>query len=281
MLYLKADVGMRGVERIDFCRSGYSGSFKQATGLRNIFSSCTSFGEDVGGADGIGAVSAAPWGSASILLISYAFIRMLGAKGLTQASRVAILNANYMKARLEPHFPVLYANDHGRVAHEMILDLRAFKQLCGITEEDVAKRLMDFGFHAPTVSWPVPGTMMIEPTESESKQELDRFCDALIEIRSEIQDLVDGKADRADNPLKNAPHPVEELICQQWPHGYTREEAAYPLDFVRANKFWPATARIDNPHGDRSLLCACQHAPSAQTPPTSETPSEPTKLVEH
>ncbi len=213
----------------------------------------------VGGALGIPAISAAPWGSASILLISYGYIRMLGAQGVTDATRYAILNANYLKARLQAHYDVLYANHNGRVAHEMIFDLRPFKHGAGasIDEQDVAKRLMDYGFHAPTVSFPVPGTMMIEPTESESQDELDRFCDALIAIRKEIDAVVSGRVDPKDNVLKNAPHTAEELTATAWTHPYTREEAAYPLPFVRANKFWPSVGRIDNPYGDRNLICAC------------------------
>jgi glycine dehydrogenase len=214
---------------------------------------------NVGGAKATPAVSAAPWGSASILLISYGYIRMLGAAGVTEATRVAILNANYIKARLQGHYDVLYANHNGRVAHEMIFDLRPFKRGAGpsIDEQDVAKRLMDYGFHAPTVSFPVPGTMMIEPTESEAKDELDRFCDALISIRQEIQAVLDGTADPRDNVLKNAPHTAEEVTSDGWAHPYSREQAAYPLPFVRAHKFWPSVARIDNPYGDRNLLCAC------------------------
>jgi glycine dehydrogenase len=213
----------------------------------------------VGGEKAIKAVSSAPWGSASILLISYGYIRMLGAEGMTEATRVAILNANYIKARLEGHYDELYANHNGRVAHELIFDLRPFKMGSGpsVDEQDVAKRLMDYGFHAPTVSFPVAGTMMIEPTESESKDELDRFCDALIAIRREIQDVLDGRADARDNVLKNAPHTAEEVTADGWSHPYSREQAAYPLPFVRANKFWPAVARIDNPYGDRNLVCAC------------------------
>jgi glycine dehydrogenase len=213
----------------------------------------------VGGEKGIPAVSAAPWGSASILLISYGYIRMLGADGMTDATRYAILNANYLKARLQGHYDVLYANHNGRVAHEMIFDLRPFKHGAGpsVDESDVAKRLMDYGFHAPTVSFPVPGTMMIEPTESESKDELDRFCDALIAIREEIRAVVEGTADPKNNVLKNAPHTADQVTADDWPHPYTREQAAYPLPFVRANKFWPAVARVDNPYGDRNLICAC------------------------
>ena len=219
----------------------------------------------VGGAKAIPAVSAAPWGSASILLISYGYVRMLGADGMTEATRVAILNANYIKARLESHYDVLYANHNGRVAHEMIFDLRPFKHGARtgtaapstIDEQDVAKRLMDYGFHAPTVSFPVAGTMMIEPTESEPKAELDRFCDALIAIRKEIQAVLDGQADAKDNVLKNAPHTADVVSADAWPHPYSREQAAYPLPWVRASKVWPAVSRIDNPYGDRNLICAC------------------------
>jgi glycine dehydrogenase len=211
-----------------------------------------------GGARAIHAVAAAPWGSASILLISHGYIRMLGGDGMTEATRHAILNANYLKARLERHYEVLYANHNGRVAHEMIFDLRPFKHgAAAIDEQDVAKRLMDYGFHAPTVSFPVPGTMMIEPTESEPKGELDRFCDALIAIRGEIQAVLDGKADPKDNVLKNAPHAAAEVAANEWTHPYSREQAAFPLPFVRAGKFWPAVARIDNPYGDRNLMCVC------------------------
>ena len=210
-----------------------------------------------GGERAIAPIAAAPFGSASILLISYAYIRMLGADGLTEATRHAILNANYVKARLEGHYPVLYARANGRVAHELIFDLRPLKQASGIDETDVAKRLMDYGFHAPTVSFPVPGTIMVEPTESEAKDELDRFCDALIAIRREIQDVIDGKADPKDNALKHAPHTAAAVSATTWTHPYTREQAAYPLPFVKANKFWPSVGRIDNPYGDRHLVCAC------------------------
>ncbi len=213
----------------------------------------------VGGSRAIPAIAAAPWGSASILLISYGYIRMLGAAGMTDATRYAILNANYLKARLQGHYDVLYANHNGRVAHEMIFDLRPFKHGAGpsVDEQDVAKRLMDYGFHAPTVSFPVAGTMMIEPTESESKDELDRFCDALIAIRKEIQEVIEGKADAKDNVLKNAPHTADEVTSDTWTHPYSRQQAAYPLPYVRANKFWPAVSRIDNPYGDRNLICSC------------------------
>jgi len=210
----------------------------------------------VGGEKAIPPVSAAPWGSASILLISYGYIRMLGGRGVTDATRFAILNANYIKSRLEKHYDVLYTRQNGRVAHEMIFDLRAFKSK-GVEEGDVAKRLMDFGFHAPTVSFPVPGTLMIEPTESEPKGELDRFCDALIAIRKEIEDVVTGKADPKDNVLKNAPHTAAAVTINDWSHPYSREQAAYPLPWVRAAKFWPSVGRIDNPYGDRNLICIC------------------------
>ena len=210
----------------------------------------------VGGPEAIRAVSAAPWGSASILLISYGYIRMLGAEGITNATKHAILNANYIKKRLEPHYDVLYTRPNGTVAHEMIFDLRRFKA-SGVEELDVAKRLMDYGFHAPTVSFPVAGTLMIEPTESESQEELDRFCDAMIAIRHEIQAVVDGEADPRDNVLKNAPHTAEAIASSTWTHPYSREQAAFPLPFVRADKFWPPVGRIDNAHGDRNLICTC------------------------
>jgi glycine dehydrogenase len=211
---------------------------------------------NVGGEQAIAPISAAPWGSASILLISYGYIRMLGAQGVTDATRYAILNANYIKSRLEKHYPVLYARQNGRVAHEMIFDLRAFKAK-GVEEGDVAKRLMDYGFHAPTVSFPVPGTLMVEPTESEPKAELDRFCEALIAIRQEIEEVVTGKADAKDNVLKNAPHTAAAVCADEWTHPYSREKAAFPLPWVRANKFWPSVGRIDNPYGDRNLMCVC------------------------
>ncbi|HLG59450.1 MAG TPA: aminomethyl-transferring glycine dehydrogenase [Vicinamibacterales bacterium] len=210
----------------------------------------------VGGERGIHAVSAAPWGSASILLISYAYIRMLGAEGLTDATRYAILNANYIKARLERHYPVLYTRPNGRVAHELIFDLRGF-QSAGIEEMDVAKRLIDFGFHAPTVSFPVAGTLMVEPTESEDKAEIDRFCDAMIQIRAEIEAVATGQADVTDNVLKNAPHTAAAVTVKEWTHAYSREEAVFPLPFVRERKFWPVVGRIDNPYGDRNLFCSC------------------------
>ena len=210
-----------------------------------------------GGKEGIGAVSAAPWGSPGILPISWAYIRMMGAEGLVRATQVAILNANYVARRLEPHFPVVYRGPGGRVAHECIVDLRELKGLTGIEVEDVAKRLMDYGFHAPTVSFPVAGTLMIEPTESESKEELDRFCEAMISIRQEIREIEEGKADRANNPLKNAPHTVRAVTAAVWERPYSREKAAFPLPWVEERKFWPTVARVDNVLGDRNLVCVC------------------------
>ena len=215
-----------------------------------------------GGAKAIGAVSAAPWGSASILVISWAYIAMLGPKGVRRASEIAILNANYMAKRLEPHFDVLFRGDHGLVAHEFIIDLRPLKKATGITEGDVAKRLIDYGFHAPTVSFPVAGTLMIEPTESEPREELDRLCDALISIRAEIQQVEMGIADREDNALKNAPHTAAMVTADEWSHAYSRAQAAYPAPWTRDFKFWPVVRRIDDAYGDRNLICAC--------PPTEE-----------
>ncbi|MFN6570174.1 aminomethyl-transferring glycine dehydrogenase [Dendronalium sp. ChiSLP03b] len=205
----------------------------------------------------IGAVAAAPWGSASILVISWMYIAMMGAAGLTQATKVAILNANYIAKRLETYYPVLYKGKNGLVAHECILDLRSLKKSAGIEIDDVAKRLMDYGFHAPTVSWPVAGTIMVEPTESESKEELDRFCDALIAIRAEIAEIELGKVDAEDNVLKNAPHTTESLIVGEWHHPYSREQAAYPAPWTREHKFWPAVGRIDAAFGDRNFVCSC------------------------
>lgn len=204
----------------------------------------------------ITAVSAAPWGSASILIISHAYIAMMGSEGLTNATKYAILNANYMKQRLETHYSVLYAGAKGRCAHEMILDCRGFKNF-GIEVVDIAKRLMDYGFHAPTVSFPVAGTLMIEPTESEPKHELDRFCDALIAIRHEITEVEKGTLDKIDNPLKNAPHTASVVTANDWAHNYSRQKAAFPLPYVAAYKFWPSVGRVNDSHGDRSLICAC------------------------
>ncbi len=205
-----------------------------------------------------GAVSAAPYGSASILLISYAYIKMLGYDGIKMATEYAILNANYMKARLEKHYPILFTGKNGTCAHEFIVDLRPFKQSAGVEAEDVAKRLIDYGFHAPTMSFPVAGTIMIEPTESEDKAELDRFCDALISIREEIAAIENGTADKVDNPLKNAPHTQAVICADEWNHKYSRKEAAFPLYYVTQNKFWPSVARVNNTHGDRNLVCTCE-----------------------
>jgi glycine dehydrogenase len=204
------------------------------------------------------AVSAAPMGSASILLISYAYIKMLGAKGLELATSYAILNANYMKARLEKAYPILYTGKNGTCAHEFIIDLRPFKASAGIEAEDVAKRLIDYGFHAPTMSFPVPGTIMIEPTESEDKGELDRFCDALLSIHAEIKAIENGSFDKVDNPLKNAPHTQHVICADEWNHAYSRQVAAFPLPYVQQNKFWPSVARVNNTHGDRNLVCTCE-----------------------
>jgi glycine dehydrogenase len=212
---------------------------------------------EAGPATGFGPVSAAPFGSAAILPISYAYIRMMGAEGLTRATQVAILNANYMAARLRDHFPILYRGGNGMVAHECILDCRGFQQGGGVLVEDIAKRLQDYGFHAPTMSWPVAGTLMVEPTESETKAELDRFIEAMISIRAEIRAVEQGRMDRADNPLKNAPHTAAEVTASEWTHPYTREQAAFPLPWVRAQKYWPPVKRVDNVYGDRNLVCTC------------------------
>jgi glycine dehydrogenase len=210
-----------------------------------------------GGDEPIHAVASAPWGSASILLISYAYIRMLGRDGVTDATKYAILNANYIKSRLEKVYDVVYTGSRGRVAHEFILDMRRFKKDAGVEVEDVAKRLMDYGFHAPTVSWPVAGTVMIEPTESEAKEELDRFCDALLSINEEVKEITEGAADREDNVLRNAPLTVGEASGDAWSHPYTRHKAAYPLPYLEDYKFWPPVGRINNPYGDRNLVCTC------------------------
>jgi glycine dehydrogenase len=210
-----------------------------------------------GGNEAIHAISAAPYGSSSILLISYAYIRMMGAKGLTDATRYAILNANYIKARLEGYFNILYSGRNNRCAHEMIVDTRNFKQTAGVEVEDIAKRLMDYGFHAPTVSFPVAGTLMIEPTESEPKSELDRFCDALIHIKKEIDEIEIGVADKVDNVLKNAPHTMHVVTADEWNHAYTRQKAAFPAEWIRSHKFWPSVGRVNNSYGDRNLMCAC------------------------
>jgi glycine dehydrogenase len=212
---------------------------------------------DTAGEKAIGPVAAAPYGSPSILPISWVYVAAMGGEGLTRATQVAILNANYMARRLEQHYPVLYRGRGGRVAHEFILDCRPFEKSAGVKVEDIAKRLIDFGFHAPTMSFPVPGTLMIEPTESESRQELDRFCDAMIAIREEIRAVEQGRLPRDDNPLKGAPHTAEAVARDDWPHAYSREQAAYPLPWVREHKFWPAVGRIDNAYGDRNLFCTC------------------------
>ena len=209
-----------------------------------------------GGEKAITAVSAAPYGSASILLISYAYIRMLGPKGLTDATRYAILNANYIKARLEKEYKVLYTGVKGRAAHELIIDLRPFKEYC--SAEDVAKRLMDYGFHAPTLSFPVAGTLMIEPTESESMDELDRFCDAMLQIRKEIDEIASGQVSAEDSVLHHAPHTAALLTADTWDRSYSREKAAWPLPYLHEGyKFWPFVARVDNAYGDRNLVCVC------------------------
>lgn len=204
----------------------------------------------------ITAVSAAPWGSASILSISYAYIALMGGYGLKRATELAILNANYMMKRLQGSYEILYTGSHGRCAHEMIIDCRSFKA-CGVEVEDIAKRLMDYGFHAPTVSFPVAGTMMIEPTESESKEELDRFCDAMKSIREEIRDIESGGADSENNLLKNAPHTMDMACMDNWEYPYSRQQAVYPLPYVRESKFWPSVSRIDSAYGDRNLMCSC------------------------
>ena len=212
---------------------------------------------DTAGRRSIGPVSAAPYGSASILTISQAYIALMGGEGLRRASQVAILNANYMATRLRDHYDILYTDAAGRVAHEFILDCRSFKKSAAVDVTDIAKRLMDYGFHSPTMSWPVAETLMVEPTESESKAEMDRFCEAMIAIRDEIRQIEDGRMDRDDNPLRHAPHPAIDVVQDDWPHGYSRELAAYPADWTRHNKFWPSVSRIDNTHGDRHLICTC------------------------
>ena len=205
---------------------------------------------------GINAVSAAPWGSSSILIISYAYIKMMGEKGLTKASEMAILNADYIKARLESQFKILYTGLNGRVAHELIFDMRQFKTSANIEVEDIAKRLVDYGYHAPTVSFPVAGTLMVEPTESESKTELDMFCEALLSIREEIREIENGTADISDNLLKNSPHTLEEVTKDNWNHSYSRQKAAYPLG-EKQHKFWASVGRINSAYGDRNLICSC------------------------
>jgi glycine dehydrogenase len=213
--------------------------------------------KDCGPVTGMGAVSAAPWGSSSILSISWMYIKMMGSEGLKKASQVAILNANYVAHKLKDTFPILYKGKNGNVAHECIIDIRKIKSEIGITEEDIAKRLIDFGFHAPTMSWPVAGTMMIEPTESEGLQEIDRFCNTLKKIKEEIDKVESGVYDKVDNPIKNSPHTHVELIANKWEHKYEREEAAYPSEFLKQIKYWPPVARVDNVYGDKNLVCSC------------------------
>ena len=209
-----------------------------------------------GGEHAITSISSAPYGSASILPISYAYISMMGGDGLTRATQMAILNANYIKERLSGNYPLLYTGSQGRAAHEMIVDCRSFKEV-GVEVEDIAKRLMDYGFHAPTVSFPVAGTLMIEPTESETKAELDKFCDAMLAIREEIREIEDGRADRVENVLKNAPHTATMVLTGTWDMPYSREKAVFPASFVKENKFWPSVRRIDSAYGDRNLICSC------------------------
>jgi len=216
----------------------------------------------LGEAKSVGMISAANYGSASILPISWMYLTMMGGTGITRATQVALLNANYLTRKLAPHYPVLYSGRNGYVAHECILDLRPIKEQCGISAEDVAKRLMDYGFHAPTLSFPVPGTLMIEPTESESQGELDRFVDAMVRIRAEIRAVETGAANREDNPLRNAPHTAAMVSADSWEHAYSRELAAFPTPALRRRKYWPPVARVDNVYGDRNLVCAC--------PPTAD-----------
>jgi glycine dehydrogenase len=211
----------------------------------------------LGASKGIGSVSASPWGSASILVIPWMYVKLMGADGLTYASKIAILNANYIAQRLASYFPTLYRGQHGLVAHECIVDCRQFKATTGVEIEDIAKRLMDYGFHAPTMSWPVPGTLMIEPTESESKAELDRFCDAMIAVYSEIKAIESGRMDKSNNPLKNAPHTAQAVATDQWDRPYSRDQAAFPAPWSREHKFWPAVGRVDNVYGDRHVVCTC------------------------
>ena len=212
---------------------------------------------EVGGSEGIGAIAGAPWGSASILLISWAYVRMMGAEGLTDATKMAIANANYIAKRLAPHYPIVYVGKEGRVAHECIFDVRGLKKTAGIEVDDIAKRLMDYGFHAPTMSFPIPGTLMVEPTESESLAELDRFCDAMIAIRQEIRHVEEGRWPKDQNPLKNAPHTLSAVTANEWTHPYSRSVAAFPSAEARAAKFWPSVGRVNNVYGDRNVVCSC------------------------
>jgi len=224
---------------------------------------------DVGGKKGIAPIAGAPWGSASILPISWSYIKMMGARGLTHATKITLLNANYIQSRLKPHYPILYTNENGRCAHEFILDVRKFKDTAGVEAIDIAKRLQDYGFHAPTMSWPVANTLMIEPTESESKNELDRFCDALISIRQEIAEVEEGKAPRAGNVLKMAPHSMKDLICSEWDRPYDRQKAAYPLAWLKEKKFWPSVTRLDDAYGDMNLFCSCAPVETVEDLPGS------------
>jgi glycine dehydrogenase len=217
----------------------------------------------------VGMVSAASFGSASILPISWMYITMMGAQGLRRATQAALLNANYIAKRLAPHYPTLYAGRNGFVAHECILDLRPLKDTSGVSAEDVAKRLMDYGFHAPTLSFPVAGTLMVEPTESEPKVELDRFIDAMVAIRNEIRAIEEGRVDRDDNPLRNAPHTAAMVMAEEWAHDYSREVAAFPVAHLKRQKYWPPVARIDNAYGDRNVVCACPPL-SAYEPDTAD-----------
>lgn len=210
-----------------------------------------------GGEKGISAIAATPFGSTSILLISYAYNCLLGYQGTKSATEHAILNANYLKTQLEDHFDVLYQGANGRVAHEFILDLRSFKAKLGLEVDDITKRLIDYGFHAPTVSWPVPGTIMIEPTESEPKSELDRFIDAMISIREEVRELELGLADMQDNVLRNSPHTLAEVTGDDWSHAYGRQKAAFPVASLTQSKFWPSVKRVNNTYGDRNVVCTC------------------------
>ncbi|MDX2148116.1 MAG: aminomethyl-transferring glycine dehydrogenase [Planctomycetota bacterium] len=244
------------------CVAAHLAPFLPGHPVRSPFESTDADQGAAAGSRAIGPISAAPYGSPSILLISWVYIALMGAEGLRKATQVAILNANYMAARLKGHYDVLFTGSNGRCAHEFILDCRGFEKSAGIRTDDIAKRLMDYGFHAPTMSWPVPGTLMIEPTESEDKAELDRFCDAMISIRAEIRAIEEGKADRNDNVLKNAPHTQRMVVSDSWSHPYGREQAAFPAPWTRDRKFWPAVARVDNAYGDRNLVCAC--------PPMSE-----------
>jgi len=212
---------------------------------------------DINKSKSISAVSASPWGSASVIPISYAYIRMMGSEGLKNATAAAIINANYIKAKLSKYYPVVYTGVNGNVGHEMIFDMHQFKNSAGIEVIDIAKRLMDYGYHAPTVSFPVHGTLMIEPTESESKYELDRFCDAMISIKNEIDKIESGELDKQDNPLKNSPHTALEVINSEWNHKYSREVAAFPFEYSKDNKYWPAVGRVDDAYGDRNLVCSC------------------------